>query len=81
MFEGPNTTTKGDQIVDPSVDSTGAVDDGVDGLFVELLDSFVGVPPVELNAAVGELELRRRALDAETAAAIHVAEMSGCVLG
>ncbi len=85
MFEGTNTITTDDEIVDQIVggtgtvddDSTGAVDDGVDGLFLELLDSFVGVPPVELNTQVGALELRRRALDAETAAAIHVAEMSG----
>jgi len=65
MFTGRNTA------------ETEATDRVVDGVFLELLDGFVGVPPAELNTHIDELELRRRALDAETAAAIHVAEMSG----
>ena len=66
MFDGPSNTT-----IDGSVDTE------IDDLFVGILDQFVGVPPVVLNTQLGDLELRRRALDAETAAAIHVAEMSG----
>ena len=80
MFEGPNTTTSDEDSVDQigrCSDATGGPDVPIDGLFLELLDRFVGSPPAELNARVGELELRRRALDTETAAGIHVAEMSG----
>jgi hypothetical protein len=73
MFEGPSTITSDAS----SVDATDGSDVPIDGLYLELLDGFVGVPPRELNDRVGELELRRRALDAETAAGIHVAEMSG----
>jgi hypothetical protein len=73
MFEGPSTITCDAS----SVDATEASEVPIDGLFLELLDGFVGVPPAELNAQVGELELRRRVLDAEMAAAVHVAEMSG----
>jgi len=80
MFEGPNTTTSDEDSVDQigrCSDATGGPDVPIDGLFLELLDRFVGSPPAELNARVGELELRRRALDTDTAAGIHVAEMSG----
>ncbi|HUF96607.1 MAG TPA: hypothetical protein VMM60_00670, partial [Ilumatobacter sp.] len=63
MFEAPNTTTSDIQS-----------DSEVEGLFVALLDGLVGIPAEDVNCQVGELELRRRALDAETAAAVHVAE-------
>jgi len=80
MFKGASTTTADAHNVDqtgPSVFTIEGPDGSVDGLFSELLDGFVGVPPRELNAQVGALELRRRALDAEMAAWVHVAEMSG----
>ena len=67
MFERPNTTTTDahnvDHNVDHSVDHVGlcdgvseGVDESIDGLFLELLDGFVGVPPRELNEQVGELD-------------------------
>jgi hypothetical protein len=87
MFEGPNTTTTDDHVVDHNGDHTvdhagpcdgaDSPDPSIEGVFFDLLEPFIGVPPVVLNDHVGDIELRRRVLDAEMAAGIHAIETSG----